>query len=201
MFKDSIPTVLETGEAATISSWEVYLPDGCDDPDQAKELCHDARSWVAELRGRTEPPAYPLRTLMNVVNVADLLRDKHPEKAHILEDALKELELEPGELSKEMQRCLGRVTLAIHNFYHPKTDAAPAKTIMEQFNQQSLPIEDDIILNQSSKSGSQRLMLKKVRKQARQAVQKKLEKTTRQHIFRKQHTLSRILYCIFRNVF
>ena len=134
-------------------------------------------------------------------NVADLIREKYPEEAYALEDALKELELEPGELSKEMQKCLGRVALAIHNFYHPKTDAAPAKTIMEQFNQQNLPVEDDIILNQSSKSGPQRLMLKKVRKQARQAVQKKLEKTTRQHIFRKQHTLSRILYCIFRNVF
>ena len=138
---------------------------------------------------------------MNVVNVADLIREKYPEEAYALEDALKELELEPGELSKEMQKCLGRVALAIHNFYHPKTDAAPAETIMEQFNQQNLPVEDDIILNQSSKSGPQRLMLKKVRKQARQAVQKKLEKTTRQHIFRKQHTLSRILYRIFRNIF
>lgn len=201
MFKDSIPTALKTGEAITISSWEVVLPDGCDDPGQAKELCHDARSWVAELRGRTEPPAYPLRTLMNVVNVADLLREKYPEEAYALEDALKELELEPGELSKEMQRCLGRVTLAIYNFYHPKTDATPAKTIMEQFNQQNLPVQDDIILQGLSESGSQRLLLKKVRKQARQAVQKKLEKTTRQRIFRKQHTLLRILYRIFRNVF
>lgn len=203
MLKDSnsIPTVLETGEAATISSWEVDLPDGCDDPDRAKELYHNAHSWIEELRSGTEPPAYPLHTLMSVVNVADLLREKYPEEAYALEDALKELELEPGELSKEMQRRLGRVTLAIHNFYHPKTNAAPAKTIMEQFNQQNLPVEDDIILNQSSKSGSQRLMLKKVRKQARQAVRKKLEKTTRQHIFRKQHTLSRILYRIFRNVF
>ena len=177
------------------------LPDRCDGPDQANKLYHDARSWVAELRGKAEHQTYPLRTLMNVVNVADLIRQEYPEEAYALEDALKELELEPGELSKEMQKCLGRVALAIHNFYHPKTDAAPAKTIMEQFNQQNLPVEDDIILNQSSKSGPQRLMLKKVRKQARQAVQKKLEKTTRQHVFRKQHTLSRILYCIFRNVF
>ena len=200
MFKNGMDRLLTRDETPT-SSWEVGLPDGCDNPDQAKELYHDARSWVAELRGRTEPPAYPLRTLMNVVNVADLIREKHPEEAYALEDALKELELEPGELSKEMQKCLGRVALAIHNFYHPKTDAAPAETIMEQFNQQNLPVEDDIILNQSSKSGPQRLMLKKVRKQARQAVQKKLEKTTRQHIFRKQHTLSRILYRIFRNIF
>ena len=200
MFKNGMDTLLTRDKTPT-SSWEVDLPDGCDNPDQANKLYHDARSWVAELRGRTEPPAYPLRTLMNVVNVADLIREKYPEEAYALEDALKELELEPGELSKEMQKCLGRVALAIHNFYHPKTDAAPAKTIMEQFNQQNLPVEDDIILNQSSKSGPQRLMLKKVRKQARQAVQKKLEKTTRQHIFRKQHTLSRILYCIFRNVF
>ncbi len=201
MFKNGMDTLLTRDKTPTPSSWEISLPDSCDDPDQANKLYHDARSWVAELRGRTEPPAYPLRTLMNVVNVADLIRDKYPEEAYALEDALKELELEPGELSKEMQKCLGRVALAIHNFYHPKTDAAPAKTIMEQFNQQNLPVEDDIILNQSSKSGPQRLMLKKVRKQARQAVQKKLEKTTRQHIFRKQHTLSRILYCIFRNVF
>lgn len=201
MFKNGMDTLLTRDKTPTPSSWEISLPDSCDDPDQANKLYHDARSWVAELRGRTEPPAYPLRTLMNVVNVADLIREKYPEEAYALEDTLKELELEPGELSKEMQKCLGRVALAIHNFYHPKTDAAPAKTIMEQFNQQNLPVEDDIILNQSSKSGPQRLMLKKVRKQARQAVQKKLEKTTRQHIFRKQHTLSRILYCIFRNVF
>ena len=83
---------------------------------------------------------------MNVVNVADLLREEYPEEAYALEDALKELELEPGELSKEMQKCLGRVALAIHNFYHPKTGTAPAKTIMEQFNQQNLPIQDDDIL-------------------------------------------------------
>lgn len=194
-------TLLTRDKTPTPSSWEISLPDSCDDPDQANKLYHDARSWVAELRGRTEPPAYPLRTLMNVVNVADLIRDKYPEEAYALEDALKELELEPGELSKEMQKCLGRVALAIHNFYHPKTDAAPAKTIMEQFNQQNLPVQDDIILQGLSESESQRLLLKKVRKQARQAVQKKLEKTTRQRIFRKQHTLSRILYRIFRNVF
>lgn len=150
------------------------MPDSCDNPDQAKELYHDARSWVAELRGRTEPPAYPLRTLMNVVNVADLIRDKYPEEAYALEDTLKELEFEPGELSKEMQKCLGRVALAIHNFYHPKTDATPAKTIMEQFNQQNLPIRDDIILRQLSGSGSQRLTLEEVRQQARQAVETKL---------------------------
>lgn len=201
MFKNGMDTLLTRDKTPTPSSWEISLPDSCDGPDQAKKLYHDARSWVAELRDRTEPPAYPLRTLMNVVNVADLIRQEYPEEAYALEDALKELELEPGELSKEMQKCLGRVALAIHNFYHPKTDAAPAEAVMKQFNQQNLPVEDDIILNQSSKSGPQRLMLKKVRKQARQAVQKKLEKTTRQRIFRKQHTLSRILYRIFRNIF
>ena len=195
-------TLLTRDKTPTPSSWKMSLPDHCDDPDQAKKLYHDARSWVAELRGRTEPPAYPLRTLMNVVNVADLIRDKYPEEAYALEDALKELELEPGELSKEMQKCLGRVALAIHNFYHPKTDAAPAKTIMEQFNQQNLPVEDDIILNQLSESGSQRqLTLEEIRQQAHRAVQKKLKITTRRRIFRKQHTLSRILYRIFRNVF
>lgn len=203
MFKDTLLSRDETPTSSetSTSSWEADLPTGCNDPDQAKELYHDARSWVAELRGRPEPPAYPLRTLMNVVNVADLIREEYPEEAYALEDALKELELEPGGLSKEMQKRLGRVTLAIYNFYHPKTDATPAKTIMEQFNQQNLPVQDDIILQGLSESGSQRLLLKKVRKQARQAVQKKLEKTTRQRIFRKQHTLSRILYCIFRNVF
>ena len=172
MFKDSdsIPAVPETSKALTTPSWEVELPASCDDPDQAEELYHNAHLWIAELRSRTEPPAYPLRTLMNVVNVADLIRDNYPERAYTLEDALKELELEPGELSKDMQKCLGQIALAIHNFYHPKTDAAPAKTIMEQFNQQNLPVEDDIILNQSSKSRSQRLMLKKVRKQTRQDV-------------------------------
>ncbi len=195
-------TLLTRDKTPTPSSWKMSLPDHCDDPDQAKKLYHDARSWVAELRGRTEPPAYPLRTLMNVVNVADLIRDKYPEEAYALEDALKELELEPGELSKEMQKCLGRVALAIHNFYHPKTDAAPAKTIMEQFNQQNLPVEDDIILNQLSESGSQQqLTLEEIRQQAHRAVQKKLKITTRRRIFRKQHTLSRILYRIFRNVF
>ena len=195
-------TLLTRDKTPTPSSWKMSLPDHCDDPDQAKKLYHDARSWVAELRGRTEPPAYPLRTLMNVVNVADLIRDKYPEEAYALEDALKELELEPGELSKEMQKCLGRVALAIHNLYHPKTDAAPAKTIMEQFNQQNLPVEDDIILNQLSESGSQQqLTLEEIRQQAHRAVQKKLKITTRRRIFRKQHTLSRILYRIFRNVF
>lgn len=168
--RDETPTPPET----STSSWEMSLPDHCDDPNQAKGLYLDARSWVAELRGRTEPPAYPLRTLMNVVNVADLLRDKYPEEAYALEDALKELELEPGELSKEMQKCLGRVALAIHNFYHPKTDAAPAETIMKQFNQQNLPVRDDIILKQLSGSGSQQLTLEEVRQQARQAVETKL---------------------------
>ena len=200
MFKNGMDTLLTRDKTPT-SSWEVDLPDGCDNPDQAKELYHDARSWVAELRGRTEPPAYPLRTLMNVVNVADLIREKYPEEAYALEDALKELELEPGELSKEIQKCLGRVALAIHNFYHPKTDAAPAETIMKQFNQQNLPIQDDIILQQFSGSGSQQLTLEEVRQQAHRAVQKKLKITTRQRIFRKQHTLSRILYRIFRNIF
>lgn len=201
MFKNGMDTLLTRDKTPTPSSWKMSLPDRCDDPDQAKKLYHDARSWVAELRGRTEPPAYPLRTLMNVVNVTDLIRDNYPERAYNLEDALKELELEPGELSKEMQKCLGRVALAIHNFYHPKTDAAPAKTIMEQFNQQNLPIQDDIILQRLSGSGSQQLALKEVRRQAHQAVQKKLKITTRQRIFRKQHTLSRILYRIFRNIF
>ena len=73
---------------------------------------------------------------------------------------------------------------------------------MEQFNQQNLPVEDDIILNQLSESGSQQqLTLEEVRQQAHRAVQKKLKITTRQRIFRKQHTLSRILYRIFRNIF
>ena len=151
MFKNGMDMLLTRAKTSTpsetsTSSREADLPDGCDNPDQAKKLYHDARSWVAELRGRTEPPAYPLRTLMNVVNVADLLRDNYPEGAYNLEDALKELELEPGGLSEEMQKCLGRVALAIHNFYHPKTGTAPAKTIMEQFNQQNLPIQDDDIL-------------------------------------------------------
>ena len=201
MLKTGMDTLLTRDKTPTPSSWEMSLPDHCDDPNQAKGLYLDARSWVAELRGEAEYQTYPLRTLMNVVNVADLLREKYPEEAYALEDALKELELEPGELSKEMQRCLGRVTLAIHNFYHPKTDAVPAKTIMEQFNQQNLPVEDDIILNQLSESGSQQLTLEEVRQQAHRAVQKKLKITTRRRIFRKQHTLSRILYRIFRNVF
>ena len=184
MFKDSdsIPAVPETSKALT-PSWKVKLPAGCNDPDQAKELYHNAHLWIAELRGRTEPPAYPLRTLMNVVNVADLIRDNYPEGAYTLEDVLKELELEPGELSKEMQRCLGRVTLAIHNFYHPKTDAAPAETIMKQFNQQNLPIQDDIILQQLSGSGSQQLTLEEVRQQAHRAVQTKLDPKTIQTIY------------------
>jgi hypothetical protein len=173
MFKNGMD-MLPTRAKTSTPSWEVDLPNGCDNPDQAKELYHDARSWVAELRGRPEPPAYPLRTLMNVVNVADLIREEYPEEACVLEDALKELALEPGELSKEMQKRLGRVALAIHNFYHPKTDATPAKTIMEQFNQQNLPIQDDIILQQLSESGSQRLTLEEARQQARQAVETKL---------------------------
>lgn len=182
MFKNGMDMLLTRDETPT-SSWEVDLPDGCDNPDQAKELYHNAHSWIEELRSGTEPPAYPLHTLMSVVNVADLLREKYPEEAYALEDALKELELEPGELSKEMQKRLGRVTLAIYNFYHPKTDATPAKTIMEQFNQQNLPIEDDIILNQLSGSGSQRLTLEEVRQQARQAVETKLDPKTIQTIY------------------
>lgn len=176
MFKDTLLTRDETPtppETST-SSWEVDSPDGCDDPGQAKKLYHNAHSWIEELRSRTEPPAYPLRALMDVVNVADLLREKYPEEAYALEDALKELERKPGGLSKEMQKRLGRVTLAIYNFYHPKTDATPAKTIMEQFNQQNLPVRDDIILKQLSGSGSQRLTLEEVRQQARQAVETKL---------------------------
>ena len=71
MFKNGMDTLLTRDKTPTPSSWKMSLPDRCDDPDQAKKLYHDARSWVAELRGRTEPPAYPLRTLMNVVNVTD----------------------------------------------------------------------------------------------------------------------------------
>lgn len=186
MFKDSnsIPTVLETGEAATISSWEVDLPDDCDDSDQVKKLYHNAHSWIEELRGRTESPAYPLRTLMNVVNVADLLRDKHPWRARRLENKLKRLSRHPDRLSRGISpRSLGRVVLAINRFYHPKTGTAPAKTIMEQFNQQNLPIRDDIILNQLSGSGSQRLTLEEVRQQARQAVETKLDPKTIQTIY------------------
>ena len=134
MFKNGMDTLLTRDKTPTPSSWKMSLPDHCDDPDQAKKLYHDARLWVAELRGKAEYQTYPLRTLINVVNVTDLLREEYPEEAYALEDALKELELEPGGLSREVQRRLGRVTLAIHNFYHPKTDAAPAKTIMEQFN-------------------------------------------------------------------
>lgn len=173
MFKNGIDTLLTRAKTST-SSWEVDLPSCYDNPDQAKELYHDARSWVAELRGRTEPPVYPLRTLMNVVNVADLLRDKHPWRAHRLENKLKRLTRHPDRLSRDMPRSLGRIILAINRFYHPKTDAAPAKTIMEQFNQQNLPIRDDIILRQLSGSGSQRLTLEEVRQQARQAVETKL---------------------------
>ena len=182
MFKNGINTLLTKDKTPT-PSWEVELPAGCDDPDQAKELYHNAHLWIAELRSRTEPPAYPLRTLMNVVNVADLLRDNYPEGAYTLEDALKELELEPGELSKDTQKCLGQIALAIHNFYHPKTNAAPAKTIMEQFNQQNLPIRDDIILQRLSGSGSQQLTLEEVRQQAHRAVQTKLDPKTIQTIY------------------
>ena len=183
MFKNGMDTLLTRDKTPTPSSWEMNLPNSCDDPNQAKGLYHDARSWVAELRGEAEYQTYPLRTLMNVVNVADLLREEYPEEAYALEDALKELELEPGELSKEMQKCLGRVTLAIHNFYHPKTDAAPAEIIMKQFNQQNLPIRDDIILQRLSGSGSQQLTLEEVRQQARQAVETKLDPKTIQTIY------------------
>lgn len=183
MLKTGMDTLLTRDKTPTPSSWEMNLPNSCDDPNQAKGLYHDARSWVAELRGEAEYQTYPLRTLMNVVNVADLLREEYPEEAYALEDALKELELEPGELSKEMQKCLGRVTLAIHNFYHPKTDAAPAEIIMKQFNQQNLPIRDDIILQRLSGSGSQQLTLEEVRQQARQAVETKLDPKTIQTIY------------------
>ena len=158
----------------TTSSWEVDLPDRCDDPDQAKELYHNAHSWIEELRSGTEPPAYPLRALMNVVNVADLIRDKHPWRARRLENKLKRLARHPDRLSRDMPRSLGRIILAINRFHHPKTNATPAKTIMEQFNQQNLPLRDDIILQQLSESGSQRLTLEEVRQQARQAVETKL---------------------------
>ena len=183
MLKTGMDTLLTRDKTPTPSSWEMNLPNSCDDPNQAKGLYHDARSWVAELRGEAEYQTYPLRTLINVVNVADLLREEYPEEAYALEDALKELELEPGELSKEMQKCLGRVTLAIHNFYHPKTDAAPAEIIMKQFNQQNLPIRDDIILQRLSGSGSQQLTLEEVRQQARQAVETKLDPKTIQTIY------------------
>lgn len=183
MLKTGMDTLLTRDKTPTPSSWEVDLPDSCDDPDQAKELCHDARSWVAELRGRTEPPAYPLRTLMNVVNVADLIRDKHPWRARRLENRLKRLARHPDRLSRDVPRSLGRVILAINRFYHPKTDAAPAKTIIEQFNQQNLPIRDDIILQRLSGSGSQQLTLEEVRQQARQAVETKLDPKTIQTIY------------------
>ena len=64
MLKTDMDTLLTRDKTPTPSSWEVDLPDRCDDPNQAKGLYLDARSWVAELRGRTEPPAYPLRTLI-----------------------------------------------------------------------------------------------------------------------------------------
>lgn len=174
MFKTGMGTLLTRDKTPTPASWEMSLPDRCGGPDQTKKLYRDARLWVAELGGEAKQQTYPLRTLMNVVNVADLIREKYPEEAYALEDALKELERKPGGLSKEMQKRLGRVTLAIYNFYHPKTDATPAKTIMEQFNQQNLPVRDDIILKQLSGSGSQRLTLEEVRQQARQAVETKL---------------------------
>jgi hypothetical protein len=174
MLKTDMDTLLTRDKTPTPSSWEVDLPDRCDDPNQAKGLYLDARSWVAELRGRTEPPAYPLRTLMNVVNVADLLRDKHPWRARRLENRLKRLARHPDRLSRDIPRSLGRVVLAINRFYHPKTSTTPAETIMKQFNQQNLPVRDDIILKQLSGSGSQRLTLEEVRQQARQAVETKL---------------------------
>lgn len=175
MFKTGMDTLLTRDKTPTPSSWEISLPDSCDGPNQAKKLYHDARSWVAELRGKAEYQTYPLRTLMNVVNVADLLHDKHPWRARRLENKLKRLSRHPDRLSGGISpRSLGRVVLAINRFYHPKTGTAPAKTIMEQFNQQNLPIRDDIILNQLSGSGSQRLTLEEVRQQARQAVETKL---------------------------
>lgn len=182
MFKNGTNTLLTKDETPT-PSWEVELPAGCNDPDQAEKLYHDAHLWIAELRGKTEPPAYPLRTLMNVVNVADLIRDKHPWRARRLENKLKRLTRHPDRLSRDTPRSLGRVILAINRFYHPKTNAAPAKTIMEQFNQQNLPIRDDIILQRLSGSGSQRLTLEEVRQQARQAVETKLDPKTIQTIY------------------
>jgi len=174
MLKTGMDTLLTRDKTPTPSSWEISLPDRCDDPDQAKKLYHDTRSWAAELRGKAEYQTYPLRTLMNVVNVADLIRDKHPWRARRLENKLKRLARHPDRLSRDMPRSLGRIILAINRFYHPKTDATPAKTIMEQFNQQNLPLRDDIILQQLSESGSQRLTLEEVRQQARQAVETKL---------------------------
>ena len=174
MFKNGMDTLLTRDKTPTPSSWEISLPDSCDDPDQANKLYHDARSWVAELRGKAEYQIYPLRTLMNVVNVADLIRDKHPWRARRLENKLKRLARHPDRLSRDMPRSLGRIILAINRFYHPKTDATPAKTIMKQFNQQNLPLRDDNILQQLSGSGSQRLTLEEVRQQARQAVETKL---------------------------
>lgn len=70
MFKTGMDTLLTRDKTPTPSSWEISLPDSCDGPNQAKKLYHDARSWVAELRGKAEYQTYPLRTLMNVVNVA-----------------------------------------------------------------------------------------------------------------------------------
>lgn len=183
MFKDSTPTLLAKDRASPPFSWEMNLPDHCDDLDQAKKLYHNAHSWIEELRSKTEPPAYPLRTLMNVVNVADLLRDKHPWRARRLENKLKRLARHPERLSRDTPRSLGRVILAINRFYHPKTGAAPAEAVMKQFNQQNLPLRDDIILKQLSESGSQQLTLEEVRQQARQAVETKLDPKTIQTIY------------------
>ena len=174
MFKNGMDMLLTRDETPTPSSWEMSLPDRCDGPDQANKLYHDARSWVAELRGKAEHQTYPLHTLMNVVNVADLIRDKHPWRARRLENKLKRLARHPDRLSRDMPRSLGRIILVINRFYHPKTDAAPAETIMKQFNQQNLPLRDDIILQRLSGSGSQQLTLEEVRQQARQAVETKL---------------------------
>lgn len=127
MFKNGMDMLLTRDETPTPSSWEMSLPDRCDGPDQANKLYHDARSWVAELRGKAEHQTYPLHTLMNVVNVADLIRDKHPWRARRLENKLKRLARHPDRLSRDMPRSLGRIILAINRFYHPKTDAAPAE--------------------------------------------------------------------------
>ena len=49
MFKNGMDMLLTRAKTSTpsetsTSPWEVDLPDGCDNPDQAKKLYHDARS-------------------------------------------------------------------------------------------------------------------------------------------------------------
>ena len=43
MFKNGMDTLLTRNKTPTPASWEVDLPDSCDNSDQAKELYHDAR--------------------------------------------------------------------------------------------------------------------------------------------------------------